>query len=773
MQMEQMETSETGLKDYVAVLLDRKWIVLLVFLLVVVAAVYHAETATPVYRSMAVLMSESNQMTASVFPMMNPYYYRGPLEYLPNLERLMMTSEFSMRVVEQMLQEQNLDIEIYEVLSSISLANPKGTQMIEVIAKSSDQSRVSVLANVVAEILIETTSEIKSSDTTRAIKFLTEQLQIVDKKLLASETNLSNFKEQEGIVAGMTTTVDTSSFGGSLGRERYVRASLVSQLAEYQTRYTYAQNEKELVQAQLESINSMIAEKKSQLALTEKLDYLTGSITPQIEQLQKSIVQWQVEIAVMQETFTDKHPQVTELKQKIDSAQKLLQSELTNMVAEERANVSVDPIAEWQSLVHQALELTVKLRSFEHQEMFAARKLEKFKKDNPDLLEKEVKLVRLEREARIREKTYMLLTDRYEEMQLLEQVNAKQFRMVDKAMIPRFPISPNKKRIVTLGVILGMMLGGCVVFLLEYLDDSVRRVDDVEKRLGLPLVGSIPRIQVANKADIALPQATDGASQSLVNVGPGKIRSSDRDRRKDLETLQGRLIKNIGAQSAVAESYRSLWTNIQFANLDKPVKTVLITSPGPKEGKSLTTANLALTIAQAGLRILIIDADLRRPTTHRLFGCKRTPGLSELVTEDVSNIENYITNTYADNLYVLPSGEVPPNPIGILGSDKMKQLVAEAEKRFDIVLFDSPPVVAMADASVLAKELDLTLLVLQAGQTKFQVAKQAKDLMERLNIDIFGVVFNGVDFSKRSGQYYYYYHYHNYYSKEEEGDGVS
>jgi len=767
MQMEQMETSDAGFKDYLDLVLDRKWIVLLVFLLVVIAAVYYAETAPPVYQSMAVLMSESNQMTASVFPMMNPFYYRGPMEYLANLERLMVTAEFSARVVKQMSQEQNIDVEIYEVLESISLNNPKRTQMIEVIAESSNQNQVSILANIVADVLIETTSEIKNSDTSRAIVFLTEQMNVVDKKLRDSEERLNKFKEEEGIIAGMTTTVDTSSFGAKYGGGRYVRASLVSQLTEYQTQLTVAQNERELAQAQLDSINDMIAEKKGQLALTEEIDHLVGSITPQIEQLQRSIARWQVEIAVLQENFTDKHPKVTELRQRIDSAQQQLQSELNNMIAEGRENVSIDPIAEWQSLVKQALGFTMKVKSFEHQGKFAERKLAEFRKNNPDLLDKEVQLVRLEREARIREKTYMLLTDRFEEMQLLEQVNAKQFRMMDKARMPRFPISPNKKRIITLGVLLGMMLSVSIVFLLEYLDDSIRRVDDAEKRLGLPLIGSIPRIQATNSTDVALPQASDRASQSLASVGAGKIRNSDRDRRKGLEVLQGRLIKNIGHKSAVAESYRSLWTNIQFANLDEPVKTVLVTSPSPKEGKSLTTANLALTIAQADLRVLLIDADLRRPTAHRLFGCQRDPGLSELITEDVGNLENYVTNTYADNLYVLPSGKVPPNPVGILGSDKMKLLVEEAKKRYDLVLFDSPPVVAMADASVLAKGLDLTLLVLQVGQTKYQVAKQAKDLLDRLDVSIFGVVFNGVDFSRRSGQYYYYYHYHDYYSKEE------
>ncbi len=767
-----MEASGMGLKEYVTIFLERKWIILLVFLLITASAVYYAETAQPMYQTMAVLMSESNVMTASVFPMMNPFYYRGPLEYLTNLQRLMMTAEFATSVVETMSKEYSIDLDITAAQTGVRLNNPETTQIIEVIARSDDPRRAAAMANSVAKAVINKTSEIKNSDTSRALQFLEGQLEVVDENLRDAEQKLNTFKENEGILAGMTTTVDTSSFGSKLGNERYVRASLVGHLTQLQAQVTFAQSEREIAQAQLDSINSMIAEKRNQLSLTKEVDYLVGSVTPQIAQLQQKTAAWQVELAVLEENFTDKHPQVIELKQRIENAQEQLKSELAGLVAEKGISASVDPISEWQNLVDQAVQLTVKLRGAENQENFAASKLENFKKGNPNLLDKEVELVRLEREARIREKTYMLLTDRREEMLLLQQVNAQQFRMVDKAFEPRYPVSPNKTRIITLGVILGLMLGCAVAFVLEHLDDSIRRVEDIEKVLGLPIVGSIPKIQVATNAQVALPQANDSTSQGLPAISPERTEKQNRETRKRLELLQGRLIKNIGSKSPVAESYRSLWTNIQFADLDNPVKTVLVTSPGPKEGKSLTTANLALTIAQSDLRVLVIDADLRRPTVHRLFGCHRSPGLSELITGDVSNIEEYVSNTYADNLYVLPGGTSPPNPVGILGSDKMKQLVGEAEKRFDVVLFDSPPVIAMADASILATGLDLTLLVLQAGQTKRQVAMQAKALMERLNIDIFGVVLNSVDYSKRYGYHYYYYHYHNYYTADERDEAV-
>ena len=759
MQMEQMEISSLGLKDYLMVILDRKWIVLLVFLLVTASAVYYAETTPPIYQSMSVLMSEANVMPASVFPMMDPFYYQGPMEYLTNLQRLMSTGEFATSVVKRMSNEWGFDVGVYEVQGGARLHNPMGTRIIEIIALADEPDKVSALANSVAQVLIEQTTNIRSADTDRAIDFLSNQLELVDNNLRDAEVKLNRFKEQEGILTPTFSRLGSTYGGGRAG------SGLVGKLSSFQSEVAWIQSEKELTQVQLDSVNDLIAEKKNQLTLSKEVDYLSGSVTPQIKQLQNKISGWQVDLMLLQDTLTDKHYKVVELKRKVENAQEQLQKELDDLIQDK--SVSLDPISQWQGLVNQAVQLTVKMNGLDHREKLAAKRLEEFKKENPDFLDKEVQLTRLEREARVREKTYMLLTDRYEEMQLMRQVNSQEFRMVDQAHPPTFPVKPNKVRIITLGVLLGLIMGTGIAWLLEYMDDSIRRVDDVENRVGLPIVGSVPKIQAVS-VPAALPAPKDDG-ENLPDKSPGKSRKLSKEYRKRVEVLQGRLINNISAKSPVAESYRSLWTNIQFADLDKPVKTILVTSPSPKEGKSLTTANLALTMAQADVKVLVIDADLRRPTVHRLFGCEKTPGLSELLTGDPKDIKEYVKNTYTDNLYVLPAGESPPNPVGILGSEKMKQLVEEASNQFDVVLFDSPPVIAMADASILATGLDLTLLVLQAGSTKRHVAMQAKELLQRLRINIFGVVLNGVDYSKRYGYYYYYYHYHNYYNREERG----
>jgi len=756
--MEQLEESGRNFRDYLMVILARKWIVISIFLLVTAAAIYYVETSSPVYKATAVLIREPNSMSESVFETMSPYYYREPWTFVENLQRLMRTRNVEAAVVKRLSEEWNIDCSTGEVRESTSLTNPEDTSVLEITATSGDPDKAAALANTVAQVFIEKTSEMRSADLDRAVEFLSEQLKLVDEKLRQSEEKLNTFREKEGIIA----EADSSGYG---------KSSLMSRLADLQEELSWARSEKELAQAQSDSVRDLMAEKKKQLAITEEIDFLSGSVTPQIEQLQSKIADWQLELAALQETFTDKHYKVVELKQRIEEAQQRLQSEIAGLVSER----SVNPISEWQDLVNKAVQLYVQLKGYEHKEKLAVGKIEAFKKEHPDLLDKEVQLVRLEREARIREKTYMLLTDRYEEALLLKQVNAQEFSMVDDAIPPKHPVGPRKMRIIALGALLGLMLSVAVALFLEYMDDSVKHGEDVEKYMGLPVVGLIPRIKAA-RVPLSFPEATTNLGQDLLpNADLIKVKRPKRKHRKHLEALQGRLVANVGSKSPTAESYRSLWANIQFASIDKPVKTILVTSPGPREGKSLTAANLALTMAQSGVKVLVIDADLRRPAVHRLFGYRRSPGLSELISGDLNNMGEFVRNTYADNLYILTCGNLPPNPVGILGSDKMKRIIGEAKDQFDVVLFDSPPLIAMADSSILANELDATLLVLEAGRTKRQVANQAKEMLQRLNSNIHGVILNNVDYSKRYGYYSYYYYYRQYqdYYTQEEKDEIA
>lgn len=209
-------------------------------------------------------------------------------------------------------------------------------------------------------------------------------------------------------------------------------------------------------------------------------------------------------------------------------------------------------------------------------------------------------------------------------------------------------------------------------------------------------------------------------------------------------------------KSPIAEAYRTLRTNIHFSGLGSPYRTIMVTSAGPGEGKSTTLANLGVAMAQAGARVLIVDCDLRKPVQHKVFELSNQKGLTNVLVEQ-TQLEEAIQGTKATNLSVLTCGPIPPNPSELLGSERMKGFIQMVKSQFDTVLFDAPPAVAVTDAAVLSAQVDGVILVLRAGIAKIDMAKHAKELIEKANGKFLGTVLYGVKFSGEEYHYYYYY----------------
>lgn len=216
------------------------------------------------------------------------------------------------------------------------------------------------------------------------------------------------------------------------------------------------------------------------------------------------------------------------------------------------------------------------------------------------------------------------------------------------------------------------------------------------------------------------------------------------------------LITFSSPKSPIAEAYRTLRTNIHFSGLDSPYRTIMVTSAGPDEGKSTTLANLAVAMAQAGSRVLLVDCDLRKPVQHKIFELTNQKGITNVLVEQLE-VNEAIQATRINNLSLLPSGPIPPNPSELLGSQRMKELIKILAEEFDIILFDSPPAVAVTDAALLSAQVDGVILVLRAGVARIEMAKQVKELIEKANGKIIGTVLYGINFSGEDYHYYYYY----------------
>jgi protein-tyrosine kinase len=225
-------------------------------------------------------------------------------------------------------------------------------------------------------------------------------------------------------------------------------------------------------------------------------------------------------------------------------------------------------------------------------------------------------------------------------------------------------------------------------------------------------------------------------------------------KKKKLNVNERNLISHYSPRSAISEQYRTIRTNIQFSSVDESIRSLLVTSSGPEEGKSTTVANLAVVFAQTGKKVLLIDADLRKPTVHYTFQLDNINGLTNVLTKQ-SPLDKAATKSHVENLFVLTSGPIPPNPAELLGSKAMEELLALAMGEFDIVIFDTPPVLAVTDAQILANKCDGTILVVNSGKTEIEPAQKAKELLLSSKGKLLGVVLNQKN--SNDSQYYYYY----------------
>ncbi len=309
----------------------------------------------------------------------------------------------------------------------------------------------------------------------------------------------------------------------------------------------------------------------------------------------------------------------------------------------------------------------------------------------------------------------------------LKLPKSEQVVIIERAIVSAKAVKPNKTLNIILGVVIGLVVGVGLAFFIEYLDTSVKTIDDVERTLQSPVLGVIPQ-----------------------NVG---------------------LLIEEGAESPHAEAYRVLRTNLLFARKDDKLNTTAVVSAGAGEGKSTTVLNLATVFAQSGQRVVIVDSDLRRPTLHKLLKVTNNLGLTNYLLKQ-NTLDEVIQTTALPTLDFLASGKLPSSSLGILSSSHMKDLIGELKARYDIVFFDSPPIMGVSDASILASEVDMTVQVIQYRRYPQPMNIRAKQLIEKVGGNLVGIVLNNINMSQDESYYYYSGYYHDYYAKNEESEPV-
>ena len=475
----------------------------------------------------------------------------------------------------------------------------------------------------------------------------------------------------------------------------------------------------------------MAKESQYQLVKTHRLDDLAAvTQSPMLQDLQKQRSQISTALAEARATLGPKHPKVIQYERQMQDLD--AQIETQEQVAAGRIESDYQAAQNREALLR---------RAFDAQ-----------KNEANSLNKKLVEYSLLRRDYETNQQLYEGLLQRLKEAGISSGLRSSNIHVVDRARPPMNPVRPRKSMNIMLSLIVGLAMGCALALFNEYLDNSVKIPEDVEQLVNLPVLGIIPAVAsvmsyAARRKSLPKPAATTGATSELATVAQ--------------------------PQSVVSEAYRALRTSILLSTSRHAPQLILITSGQPREGKTTTALNLAITLAQRGDRVVLIDTDLRRPRIHRSFQMTNEKGLSTFLTTQATVEELARPVRQVPNLFVITSGPTPPNPAELLSSEPLEALFAELRRHFDFIVLDSPPAISVADSMILAAHADGVMVVVHGGVTTRETLRHTTKLLTSVNARILGVVLNNVDVRSVDYKYYYSNYYGDYYRHMLDGKGYA
>ena len=598
----------------------------------------------------------------------------------------------------------------------------QGTSILQIRVMAGDPEVTASVANAYLGEYLELTQQASRAQISASHEFLKEQVQTRREELRSIERKIRDYKRRAGAV--------------SLDQEG---SSLVSKISQVETTRDETQVQLSMEQASLESLREQLeAIQPDQLS-----QRMSSGVEQEIEALQSRIAQ--LEVSKQQVLLEAGSPsasdsaQVAQIERRIQSLRQQADSLSRRYVDEimrAGATDASEGVQRVRDLRRRIAEKRIEISGLEARIEILNDRIQEYEAELQQIPEKTMELAQLQRSLNNAEQMYQYTVKQLQETRIREESEVGYADGVTKASTPGAPIRPQHQRNLMLSLILGMLGGLGVALIRDQLDNCLYKPDRVSE-MGYREIGVIPNLTPLIDEQLG-----------------GKERVADED--SDLETS---LVCAVQPQSAAAEAYRSIRTNLMFGQSEKPVGSLMVTSPGSGDGKSVTASNLAITMAQAGRTTLLIDADLRRPRIHKLFGIPQQPGCSDAVG---GGLKNNITRFPIEDLWILPAGSPVDRPSEILGSSVFEKFLDQAQDYFDVVLVDTPPVLAATDASILSARCDATLCVVRAGMTTEAELDRAMETLHSVDANMIGTVFNGFDLSMAYGYKYRYRHYSRY-----------
>ncbi|MBR9978521.1 MAG: polysaccharide biosynthesis tyrosine autokinase [Bacteroidetes bacterium] len=608
--------------------------------------------------------------------------------------------------------------------AQMSAEEVRGVDFIRINVQSTSPIEAATIANHYVDAYQRRNLESARENVTTARSFLEGQLESKRDSLVNIENVVKGYQQSQGFVSldGETQQLiqQLATFEAQreqakidLAAAENIRTQLHAQLAEVEP--NLARQLKEGVDPQLKALLERKARLEADIQTMEYNRKQTLNIRPDLEPFHAR------DIAEAKKQLQEVLEQVESLSQNLTTGD----------------NLTGAPVEYARELRQRILQQDIDIESQRARMTNLEEAIRQYNVQFEKIPAQTIQYARLERRRQSYDKLFSLLDEKYQEAIINEQTTVGNVDIVDRAKVPGRPVKPNRPMNMILGILVGLGLGFGVAVVLRFLDTTIRSPEDVEK-LGFPVLSFIP---------------TFGS-----NDGKG-------ERNLSLVTLTA-------PQSPPSESYRTMRTAIENSLTDQgKAKAVLFSSPAPKEGKSTAIANLAVSAANSGRKVLLVDADLRRPVQHQIFEVEREPGLSNALLGDTP-VNKCIKKTAISGLHVIPCGNIPSHPAELLGSARMEKFVTLVRQYYDLVLFDAPPVIAMADTLVLAKYTDGVVIIVSSDQTKTLGLEKTHEMILANKARVLGVVVNRFNANKIYYSYYRYY-YQNYYYYATDGEKKS
>lgn len=704
---------EIHLRDYLQVILRRKWIVITFFIAVVTTVTIGTFLMKPQYKATASLKISNEN--SQIFIFKDSYAIENADEkYYQTLYKMLLSRNLAKRVIRQMkldsnpefigekaeanvktssflkpnapLNEDGIDSSLVSsFLARINVDPEPKSSLVNVSFISYDAELASKVTNALANSFIELNVESKFEATQQARSWLENQIDVMKGKLEQAEEKLNEYAASNQIIF-LNQNVDKE--GKSEGGENII----TQKLADLSTELTAATSDrinKEALYNELRAGDT----KSSSLVMKHEIT----------QSLMKEHAALESEYNENLKIYKPDYPKMVKMKTRMDEVEKRIETETKKVVTSTKKDY----------------EAAIK------RENYLKSALEKQKQEALELNNRSVQYQILKREADTNRELYNSLLQRLKETGISASITSSNIQVIDKAEVPKFPFKPKKKTNILLSLIIGLFGGVGLAFFAEYLDNTIKTPEDVEKRIFMPSLGLVP----------------------LYNTRE--------------TTLPVEFISHSDSKSQLSEAYSSLRTFLLFSTAGKPPKVMMVTSARREEGKTTTAINTAISLTKSNAKVVIIDADMRRPRLHKTFKVGNTTGLSSFLSGNVEFGDGLIKPTDIPGLETITSGPLPPNPAELLSSYRLRDLIGGLYPLYNFIIFDTPPILGLADAVITSTQTDGVIMVVRSGQTPKEAAQQAKRILESVNAKVLGVVLNAINESSMKYGYYSYYQYYS------------